>query len=439
MRAHGTDVQASARFRRQSPEPGEVGDLPVPARRAEPDGPVRPQAGADEASRQAVSGQARDPLRQAGGQPARLAVSVSAARPVGHGAQRAGAAHARDRRRPDADPLDDDRVGRSRDGPAADPHRQDPGRPADLGLVGGLRPGHREPEPAGLRRPVRPRRPAGRRRPQLVERLAAGHLPGDAVPLGRRPVLNLETPPGVTRRGPRRPAPLPRRAEPRPPATRHPGNTELEARIANFEIAAAMQTAVPEALDLSRESDAHPADVRPGQSGDARIRHPLPDRPPPDRAGRPVRPALPERPALGHAQQERRDAQVALRRTDQPSAALVTDLKQRGLLDETIVLWTGEFGRLPVSQGTDGRDHNRHGFSLWLAGGGFKRGYVHGATDDFGYKSVENVVTVHDLQATLLHALGLDHRKLTYPHEGRLDSLTDAEVTKAKVIPDLLA
>ena len=71
--------------------------------------------------------------------------------------------------------------------------------------------------------------------------------------------------------------------------------------------------------------------------------------------------------------------------------------KQRGLLDETIVIWTGEFGRLPVSQGTDGRDHNRHGFSLWLAGGGFKAGYVHGATDDFGYKSVENIVTVHDL------------------------------------------
>ena len=88
--------------------------------------------------------------------------------------------------------------------------------------------------------------------------------------------------------------------------------------------------------------------------------------------------------------------------TDQPSAALVTDLKQRGLLDSTIVMWTGEFGRLPISQGADGRDHNRHGFSLWLAGGGFKAGYVHGATDDFGYKSVEDVVTVHDLHATLL-------------------------------------
>jgi uncharacterized protein (DUF1501 family) len=126
-------------------------------------------------------------------------------------------------------------------------------------------------------------------------------------------------------------------------------------------------------------------------------------------------------------------------RTDQPSAALVQDLKQRGLLDETIVLWTGEFGRLPISQGKDGRDHNRHGFSLWLAGGGFKAGYVHGATDELGYQAVDGIVSVHDLLATLLHALGLDHRKLRYSHEGRLDSLTDAEVTKAKVIAQLLA
>src|SRR5262249_38901115 len=125
--------------------------------------------------------------------------------------------------------------------------------------------------------------------------------------------------------------------------------------------------------------------------------------------------------------------------TDRPSAALVTDLKQRGLLDSTIVLWTGEFGRLPISQGPDGRDHNRHGFSLWLAGGAFQKGYIHGATDEFGYKSVTDVVRVVDLQATLLQALGLDHEKLTYPHEGRDDSLSDAGVTKARIIPELLA
>src|SRR5258708_4585718 len=125
--------------------------------------------------------------------------------------------------------------------------------------------------------------------------------------------------------------------------------------------------------------------------------------------------------------------------TDQPSAALVEDLKQRGLLDSTVVLWTGEFGRLPVSQGPDGRDHNRHAFSLWLAGGGFKAGYAHGQTDPFGYAAVESVVTVHDLHATLLAALGLDHARLPYPHEGRNDSLTDVEVSPARVARELLA
>ena len=125
--------------------------------------------------------------------------------------------------------------------------------------------------------------------------------------------------------------------------------------------------------------------------------------------------------------------------TDQPSAGLVLDLKRRGLLDSTIVMWTGEFGRLPISQGTDGRDHNRHGFSLWLAGGGFKKGYVHGATDEFGYRSVENVVRVSGLHATLLHALGLHHTKLTFPHEGRDDTLTDVVVSQAEIERILLA
>lgn len=104
-----------------------------------------------------------------------------------------------------------------------------------------------------------------------------------------------------------------------------------------------------------------------------------------------------------------------------------------------MVLWGGEFGRLPISQGKDGRDHNRHANSLWIAGGGFKKGYCHGKTDDLGYKAVENVVTVHDLHATLLHTLGLDHKRLTYPHDGRPGSLTDIVVTKAEVVRGLLA
>src|SRR2546423_2125670 len=128
------------------------------------------------------------------------------------------------------------------------------------------------------------------------------------------------------------------------------------------------------------------------------------------------------------------DNEAICAQTDLPSAALITDLKQRGLLDETIVLWSGEFGRLPVSQNGKGRDHNRNAFSLLLAGGGFKPGYVHGATDEVGYRAVDGRVSVHDLHATLLHQLGLDHNRLTYRHHGRDDTLTDAAVSKARVV-----
>ena len=220
---------------------------------------------------------------------------------------------------------------------------------------------------------------------------------------------------------------------------RHPGHPELEARIANFEVAAAMQTAVPEALDLASESEGtrrmYGLDDPTTREYGTRC---LLARRLVERGVRFVQLFLSSQPWDTHSNNAETLKSLCAR-TDKPSAALVRDLKQRGLLDETIVLWTGEFGRLPVSQGKDGRDHNRHGFSLWLAGGGFKRGHTHGATDEFGYKAVENVVTVYDLQATLLHALGLDHRKLSYPHEGRQDTLTDAEVTKAKVVPELLA
>ena len=124
--------------------------------------------------------------------------------------------------------------------------------------------------------------------------------------------------------------------------------------------------------------------------------------------------------------------------TDLPVAGFVRDMKSRGLLDQTVVLWTGEFGRLPVSQNGKGRDHNRNAFSLWLAGGGIKAGHVHGATDDFGYKAAVDRVGVPDLHATLLHQLGLDHRRLGYPYRGRDETLTDAPVSKARVVAKLL-
>ena len=119
---------------------------------------------------------------------------------------------------------------------------------------------------------------------------------------------------------------------------------------------------------------------------------------------------------------------------DRPTAAFLTDLKQRGLLDTTLVVWGGEFGRTPVAElpALSGRDHNHYGFSMWLAGGGVKGGHVHGATDEFGFAAVEDKVHVHDLHATLLHLLGFDHEKLTYRYAGRDFRLTDVSGTVVK-------
>ncbi len=121
---------------------------------------------------------------------------------------------------------------------------------------------------------------------------------------------------------------------------------------------------------------------------------------------------------------------------DQPITALLTDLKARGLLDSTLVVWAGEFGRTPFAQGRDGRDHNPQGFTLWLAGGGVRGGMTYGATDDYGYRAVEDVVTIPDLHATILHQLGLDHERLTFRHGGRDLRLTDVH---GRVVREILA
>jgi hypothetical protein len=271
---------------------------------------------------------------------------------------------------------------------------------------------------------------------------SSGWLPavhqGTPFHSGGSPVLNLTTPaqtPPAAREGQLGLLEEWNRAH----LQRYPGNSELEARIANFETAARMQTAVPECLDLTGEGAAtrrmYGLDDPATREYGTRC---LLARRLVERGVRFVQVFLSGQPWDTHSKNAE-TLKGLCARTDGPSAALVRDLKQRGLLDSTVVLWTGEFGRLPISQGTDGRDHNRHGFSLWLAGGGFKAGYAHGQTDDFGYKAVEDVVTIHDLQATLLHALGLDHRRLTYPHDGREDSLTDADVTRARVVRELLA
>ncbi|MCX6585095.1 MAG: DUF1501 domain-containing protein [Acidobacteria bacterium] len=117
---------------------------------------------------------------------------------------------------------------------------------------------------------------------------------------------------------------------------------------------------------------------------------------------------------------------------DQAAAGLITDLKRRGMLEETLVVWGGEFGRTPVSESGTGRDHNPYGFTMWVAGGGFRGGIAHGATDDFGFKAVESRVSIHDLHATMLYALGLDHTQLTYRYAGRDFRLTDVFGTVVK-------
>jgi hypothetical protein len=223
---------------------------------------------------------------------------------------------------------------------------------------------------------------------------------------------------------------------------RYPLDAELEARIQNYELAARMQLATGSLLDIRNESRATRALYGLGDAEttgyglrclmarrliEAGVRF--------VQIFPPVKPQFQPWDAHGNV----RDENIAIcRKCDQPSAALIKDLKQRGLLDETIVLWTGEFGRLPVSQNGRGRDHNRNAFSLILAGGGFKSGHTHGATDEVGYRSVEDRVSIHDLHATLLYQLGLDHGRLTYRHNGSDESLTDARVTNARVVRELL-
>lgn len=271
---------------------------------------------------------------------------------------------------------------------------------------------------------------------------SSGFLPaiyqGTPFRSGDSPVFNLQTPAHISSQARINQLNLLGKLN-RHHAGRFPENTELTARIANFETAARMQSAVPEALDLSGESDAtrklYGLDKPETEEYGRRC---LLARRLVERGVRYVQLFLSGQPWDTHDKNAERLKGLCAK-TDQPSAALVRDLKARGLLDTTVVLWTGEFGRLPISQGKDGRDHNRHAFSLWVAGGGFRKGYVHGATDEFGYKSAQDVVSVHDFHATLLHAMGVDHQAQHFLHEGRNASLTDFEVTGANIVPALLA
>jgi len=213
----------------------------------------------------------------------------------------------------------------------------------------------------------------------------------------------------------------------------------LEGRIASFELAFRMQNEMPKAEDLSQESEA------------TRALYGLND-PITENFGRQCLMArrFLER-GVRYVQVSHSDAFVqwdqhgdlkkghtknALE-VDRPIAALLYDLKQRGLLEDTLVWWGGEFGRTPTAQGSgDGRDHNPEGFTMWLAGGGVKGGYSHGATDDYGFFAEKGKVHIHDMHATILHLMGLDHERLTFKHAGRDFRLTDVH---GRVVDEIIA
>ncbi len=215
----------------------------------------------------------------------------------------------------------------------------------------------------------------------------------------------------------------------------------LESAIANYELAYNMQMAVPELMQLSAEPkhtqemyglDAENEQTRIYAAECLLARRLV------ERGVRFIELTCPD--IRGdrwdqHAKLRERHAKNALA-VDQPIGALLTDLEQRGLLDDTLVVWAGEFGRTPFAQGKDGRDHNPFGFSIWMAGGGIKGGTIYGSTDEWGYKAIQDKIEIHDLHATMLHLLGVEHTKSTFRFGGRDMRLTDV---KGHVIHDVIA
>ena len=204
---------------------------------------------------------------------------------------------------------------------------------------------------------------------------------------------------------------------------RSAGDAELEARIASYELAFRMQMETPGVQDVSGEPEAVKNLYGLDQNNTKKFGEQcLMARRFSEAGVRFVQ--VTHRYWDSHGNLRKEHARLA-GEMDKPVAGLITDLKQRGLLDETLVLWGGEFGRTPVVQGSNGRDHNPEGFTMWMAGGGVKGGYKYGATDEYGYYAQENKMHVNDLHATLLHAVGLDHTQLTYRYAGRDFRLTD--------------
>lgn len=243
---------------------------------------------------------------------------------------------------------------------------------------------------------------------------------------GARPVLNLDLPEGISTPQRRRTLDLLRGLN---EAEMKPGDAELEARIAAYDLAFKMQTEAPEAFDIAKESDAMRELYGIGKKEtDDYGRRCLLARRLVERGVRFVTVVAGGGPGNmqwdAHSNIEENHIRMA-GHTDQPVAALIKDLKQRGLLDSTLVVWGGEFGRSPESEGTEGRDHHNLGFTMWMAGGGIKGGQTVGATDAIGLRAVENPCHFRDIHTTILHQLGLQQDALSYLHLGRRERLTE--------------
>ncbi len=266
----------------------------------------------------------------------------------------------------------------------------------------------------------------------------AGFLPaayqGTTLRSGGTPILNLDPPDQMSLARQRRLLDL-AQAGNRQHAADRPGNAELNARIQSYELAFRMQTEAKEAVDLSKE----PESVRRLYGLDSEVTRAYGEkcllaRRMVERGVRFVQ-IYPNSEWDAHNKIEENHRERCAE-SDRPIAALLSDLKSRGLLSSTLVVWGGEFGRMPVSEGSRGRDHNNQGFLVWMAGAGIRGGATHGHTDDIGYKAVDAPVSVHDLHATILHLLGMDHTRLTYTHNGRAYRLTDVS---GEVIRTILA
>jgi hypothetical protein len=259
---------------------------------------------------------------------------------------------------------------------------------------------------------------------------ASGFLPtvyqGTLFRKGANPILNLKPPEGVSREQQRRTLDLLKKMN---EENLDPDDAELSARISTYELAFRMQQHAPEAVDLSKETNA------------TRRAYGLEDKKTAEFGSRCLLARRLVERGVRFIQLYSGGGPVSVQwdahddingnhekmsgLVDQPIAALLKDLKQRGLLDETLVVWASEFGRTPMSQGGKGRDHNPYGYTMWLAGGGVKGGQAIGATDEFGLNAVEDRISVNDFHATLLHLLGLEHTKLTFRHNARDERLTD--------------